>query len=273
MPNRPPLPTRLLRAEDAGARALAQRAGAHGVYVTNALAAGEAQGFVQRRGDEDAVLAWFGARGNLVLIGPDDLSSLELEAVLTEIQLTRRSWRIAMGPRRIVEGLALRATAPPLVLRDQVYYGGSADTAADDRVRDDVRAAVRADRDRLVQATLQLNASDLHIPPAQVDRRWLRDTIDERIRECTTRVIGAPGAVACKLDLGSQGPGGTVLEGVFTFADRRGEGLATGLVATCLRDAADFACLHVGVHNAPARAAYERAGMQEFDRCRLLLLA
>jgi predicted GNAT family acetyltransferase len=31
-------------------------------------------------------------------------------------------------------------------------------------------------------------------------------------------------------------------------------------------------CLHVGQHNRPARAAYERAGMHEAGRCRLLLL-
>ena len=139
-------------------------------------------------------------------------------------------------------------------------------------MRTDVRHAERADRDRLVQATLLLNASDLHILPAQVDRRWLRDTIDERIAESTTRVIGPVGSVQSKLDLGSQGPGGTVVEGVFTFPDQRGRGLAAGLVATQLVEAPAATCLHVGVHNAPARKAYARAGMSEAGQCHLLLL-
>ena len=47
-----------------------------------------------------------------------------------------------------------------------------------------------------------------------------------------TRVIEVSGRVLCKLDLGSHGPGGLVVEGVFTFPEARGRGLATGLVAT-----------------------------------------
>ncbi|MBL9079044.1 MAG: GNAT family N-acetyltransferase [Planctomycetes bacterium] len=272
MSDRPPFTERPLHADDDGAATLAARAGPHGVYVTNALAAGDAAGFVLARGGEDAVLGWFGVRGNLVLIGPDTLGPAEVERVADQVQRTRRPWRIAMGPRAIVEALLLRTSGAPLVLRDQVYYAGSSATAAADQVRNDVRPAQRADRDRLVQATLQLNASDLNIPPASVDRRWLRDAIDERIAEGTTRVVGPVGGVTCKLDIGSDGPGGTVLEGVFTFADQRGRGLATGLVATCLAAAPASVCLHVGLHNTPARAAYERAGMQEVARCRLLLL-
>jgi GNAT superfamily N-acetyltransferase len=139
-------------------------------------------------------------------------------------------------------------------------------------VRDDVRVAQRVDRDRLVQATLALNASDLNVDPARVDRRWLRDTIDERIASATTRGIGPPGGLLCKLDFGSDGPGGCVIEGVFTFPEHRGKGLATGLVATCLHQAGGRMCLHVGKHNRPARAAYEAAGMVESGNCRLLLL-
>jgi predicted GNAT family acetyltransferase len=139
-------------------------------------------------------------------------------------------------------------------------------------VRDDVRTAQRADRDRLVQATLALNASDLNVDPMRVDRRWLRDTIDERIAEGSTHVIGPAGGVRCKLDIGSDGPGGSVIEGVFTFPAERGKGLATGLVATCLRTLRGRVCLHVGKHNRTARAAYEAAGMREVGACRLLLL-
>ena len=139
-------------------------------------------------------------------------------------------------------------------------------------MRADVRAAQRGDRDRLVQATLLLNASDLNIDPARVDRRWLRDTIDERIADGTTRVLGPVGAPGCKLDIGSDGPGGAVIEGVFTFPEVRGQGLAAALVASCLAAATGVVSLHVGQHNRPARSAYERSGMHEQGRCRLLLL-
>lgn len=272
MPNRSSFTIRALVADDAEAESMAQRAGAHGVYVTNAIATGECDGFVCSRNGRDPVLSWFGARGNVVLIGPEELEPAAIAAVTDEILLQRRPWRIVMGPRPLVEALRARTAAKPLVLRDQVYYRGSAETAARELVRADVRAAERADRDRLVQATLLLNASDLHIPPSQVDRRWLRDTIDERIADGTTRVLGPLGSLHCKLDLGSRGPGGTVIEGVFTFPDQRGRGLAAALVATQLAAAPGPTCLHVGVHNAPARAAYARAGMTEVGRCHLLLL-
>ncbi len=54
--------------DDDGAHALATRAGAHGVYVRNALAAAEGDGFVVARGGKDAGLVWLGPRGNLVIV-------------------------------------------------------------------------------------------------------------------------------------------------------------------------------------------------------------
>ena len=96
--------------------------------------------------------------------------------------------------------------------------------------------------------------------------------IDERIADGSTRVLGPIGGLWCKLDYGSDGPAGAVLEGVFTFPDRRGRGLASQLVATCMHQATAPVSLHVAEHNRPARASYARAGMQEVGSCRLLLL-
>ncbi|MFY9343505.1 MAG: GNAT family N-acetyltransferase, partial [Planctomycetota bacterium] len=153
-----------------------------------------------------------------------------------------------------------------------VYYSGSAATAAGERPPAGMRKAERADRDRLVAATLALNQADLNLDPARVDRRWLRDTIDERIANGTTRVLGPLGGPICKLDVGSDGPGGQVVEGVFTFPEHRGQGLAQALLASVLAAARGEVCLHVGKHNVPARRAYERAGMREVGGCRLLLM-
>lgn len=261
-----------LLSDDEGARALADAAGPHGLYVTNALALGEGEGFVMGRAGADEVLVWVGPRGNLVAIADDAAAADLAQRVVDEIGRRRRPWRIAMGPAALVDCLRDRLPMTPLACREQVYYTGGAATAAREHARDDVRVAERADRDRLVQATLQLNASDLNVDPARVDRRWLRDTIDERIGNGTTRVIGPPGGVRSKLDFGSEGPGGCVIEGVFTFPEERGKGLATGLVATCLLAATQRMCLHVGKHNRPARRAYEAAGMHEAGSCRLLLL-
>jgi GNAT superfamily N-acetyltransferase len=272
MPRNLPFTTRPLRACDPVAEVMAIEAGPHGVYVRNALAQGEGEGVLCLRDDVVRVVCWFGPRGNLVVIAPEVLTPAEANAVVDAITVERRPWRIAMGPTAVVDELRARVAGKPLLLRDQSYYAGTAADADAALAATGVRAAERSDRDRLVQATLLLNQSDLNIDPAQVDRRWLRDTIDERTAEGTTRVLGPIGSPACKLDFGSDGPGGRVFEGVFTFPEHRGKGLATGLVAACLLQAPGNVCLHVGRHNTPARAAYERAGLQEVGSCRLLLL-
>ncbi len=271
MPRSPSLSVRDLIHDDPAVLALAQAAGAHGVYVHNALAAGEGEGFVVLQRGEVRGVCWFGVRGNLVVIAPPELHA---GLLADRVAISGRPWRIAMGPVAVIEALGDRCGREPLLHRDQVYYECAPQDATPELVREDVRAAERGDRDRLMQATLLLNHSDLNIDPARVDRRWLRDSIDERVGDGTTRVLGPVGSVDCKLDFGSRGPGGLVIEGVFTFPPSRGQGLAASLVATCIAKAKhQRVCLHVGLHNSPARAAYERAGMVEVDRCRLLLLA
>lgn len=264
--------TRDLLFDDAEAQAVAVAAGPHGVYVQNALAAGEGDGCVVEEGDVCAGLVWFGPRGNVVVVAGTEPPAGVARALATAVGEHGRPWRIVMGPAAVVDALRDRLASAPLAFRDQVYYTGDAATAAREHTRDDVRVARREDRDRLVQATLLLNASDLNVDPARVDRRWLRDSIDERIVTGTTRVIGPLGGPMCKLDFGSNGPGGLVIEGVFTFPEHRGRGLAAGLVATCLAQAPGEVSLHVGKHNRPARCAYERAGMTAAGGCRLLLI-
>ena len=85
-------------------------------------------------------------------------------------------------------------------------------------------------------------------------------------------MIGAPGDLTCKLDIGSRGPYGVVVEGVYTFPEVRGRGLASGLVATvAARADAPLVCLHVAADNLPAVRAYRSAGMAELGDCHLLL--
>jgi GNAT superfamily N-acetyltransferase len=265
------LVTRDLAPDDPEAAALVGAAGAHGVYVHNALAAGEGTAFVALRGGHAAGLCWAGPRGNLIVVA----AAAEAEALAVRLvdELVRRNWpwRIAMGPEAVLARLRDRLARPPLCYRDQVYYRGVAATAARDADLADVRPAQRADRDRLAQATLALNHADLNVDPARVDRRWLRDSVDERIAAGDTLVLGPPGAFWCKLDHGSHGPAGVVIEGVFTFPEHRGQGFATKLVAASLAQREQPSILHVGRHNLPARAAYEAAGMVEAGACKLLL--
>lgn len=256
-------------------------AGAHGVYVRNALAepggddGDDLLGFFDGEGVMQS-LAWFGARGNLVVVSRDpERPEPEPEDCARAVFGHGAQWRIALGPRPILDALRRRDGRTALVDRQQVYYAFAAsDGIAADRLRDDVRLAQRADVRALVRAALDLNESDLHVPAWRVHRGWLRDSVRRRVREQRTWVIGPPGEPVCKLDIGSRGAAGVVIEGVHTALDARGRGLASGLVASVaqrLLPETETVCLHVAAENRPARRAYEAAGMQAAGECRLLL--
>lgn len=250
---------------------MALAAGAAGVYVANALVQGDGETLGVFGADALLGLCWFGPRGNLLVLEQTAVDPQQLAAV---IQRARWPWRIGLGPPAVLQALAALCAGTPLVQRRQVWYGCRPAQASVGFVRTEVRLPDERDRDALMRATLQLNEVDLRVDPRRVDRRWLRDTIDARIRDGTCRVLDADGQIGCKLDLGSQGPAGTMIEGVFTFPAARGLGLATSLVATATALAlTPFVCLHVAADNKVARAVYERAGMRELATCELLLLA
>lgn len=266
-----PFAARMLDPHDgAEADRIAAAAGAHGVYVRNALRDGTGETLALYGTDALLGLCWFGPRGNLIVLQVEDLDG---DAVADAIGGTRLPWRIALGPAACVDALLDRVRTRPLVHRDQCYYAALPTDAPRRLLRDDVRPPVRADLPALVAAALALNESDLRVDPRRVDRAWLRETVSQRIAEGSTRVIAAGGRLLSKLDFGSSGPGGSVLEGVFTFPEARGRGLCAGLVATVIAESRHVpVCLHVAADNAPARAAYAAAGMRETGRCRLLLL-
>lgn len=256
--------------------ALARASGLHGVYVANHLAGHDRDGaelLVLHGRDEPLGLCLFGARGNLVILERTPLDGTQVAHVVRDALW---SWRIVLGPRETVRALARLEPQPPLVLRRQIYMSMRPEAAPARLVRSDVRPALDADRDALIAASLELNRTDLNVDPRRVHRSWLRDTVQRRIDDGTTRVIGAPGDLECKLDLGSDGPLGLVVEGVFTRADLRGRGLAASLVATIaarVRGRSPLVCLHVAESNASAHRAYRRAGMSEGDECELMLRA
>ncbi|MEY2980644.1 MAG: hypothetical protein RL562_871 [Planctomycetota bacterium] len=260
------------------ARSLAARAGAHGVYVGNSLAAGE--GFAELvglRGPEGdlRVLGWFGERGNLVVVA-DETHADGTDELLAYLHSRRATWRICLGPDAVVRALASAGTGQALVDRTQVYYRAVSARVPRPASNAEVRLAVRADVPALVEASLDLHATDLLVPAWRVHRGWLRDSVRARVRAGHTFVIGPVGAPLSKLDLGSSGSSGVVLEGVHTVETARGRGLASrlvGAVAARLVDAVPTVCLHVDQDNVAARRAYARAGMDPVGTCRLLLRA
>jgi len=259
--------------------ALARRAGAHGVYVGNDIFADGRPATLAARGlglhgrTPCVGLAWFGARGNLVLLADDP--PLPPDAVADAVVRSGREWRIALGPEPVLAEIRKRLREPPILVRRQIYY--VADPEAVYAVEPDarVRPAAEPDLEALVAASLELNRSDLHLDPARVSRRWLRHALRERMRNATAWVLGPPGAPVAKLDVGSEGPLGAVIEGVFTVPEQRGRGHARALVHAAVRRQLEagrpLVCLHVADANHPARSCYANAGMRPAVAVGLLL--
>ena len=210
------------------ALAFARGAGVHGVYAANILHAHprlgpEAQFITFRVINVLIGLAYFGPRGNLLVLeaGP---GAVDPEAAAAAILAIRNPWRIALAPEPIVAELLLQGRIKTLVNREQVYYEVVAATLAPLVLCEggSVRRAEKKDLEPLMQAALQLNQSDLLVDPWRVDRDWLKKSTKARIRKRATYVIGAVGAPRTKLDLGSVGPAGVVIEGVYTWPEFRG---------------------------------------------------
>lgn len=259
---------------------LAAAQGPHGVYLGNDVAADARGELLSARGlalygrDRVLGLAWFGVRGNLVIVLADD-ARLDTSRVAVAIVRSQLDWRIALGPRPLIEALAAMQSAAPLVVREQVYYVADRALVEACPVSPEVRAPERTDVEALVGASLELNRVDLKLDPSRVSRRWLRDSTRDRVRDGTSLVLGPRGTPWAKLDVGSEGPYGAVVEGVFTVPAQRGRGYAAQLVHAAARAALargrPCVCLHVAADNAPARHSYERAGLRAARSVGLLL--
>ncbi|MGE0144112.1 MAG: GNAT family N-acetyltransferase [Planctomycetota bacterium] len=251
----------------------ALRVGPAGIYVANALLCREdgTEDLFVHTATDGAVgaLTWVGSRGNLVALS----QHTELSAALgSEIAAMPLGWRIAIADGPFLAALLASESRPPLVCREQVYY--RADPSTVGRTAPECRLAEPADSDALCEAALALNESDLCIPRDRVHRGWLRRTVRRRVRDGRTYVVGPLGAPRCKLDVGSRGPAGIVLEGVFTDPAWRSRGLASTLVRSVIAALAHDGLpivLHVAESNVAARAAYARAGMQPVDHVGILL--
>ncbi len=283
MAHYPTITARRLKPSDVPAASqLALEVGVHGVYIRNVLAArprlGAKAEMLAFEGDGGMLgLAHCGPRGNLLVLERRP-GALDPAAAATAIMDARFAWRIVLAPPAVVPELVAIGRLRTLVDRRQIYCRVTTPELIAEVARSSgehsVRTAEKKDLLALMQAALDLNQADLHIDPWCVDRDWLKRSTRARIRKRMTFVIGPVGEPMCKLDLGSKGPAGVVIEGVYTWPDLRGRGLATTLVAAVAKEVlADFpqVCLHVAESNAPARRSYEKCGMAEVDACQLML--
>lgn len=218
-------------------------------------------------------VAFFGGTRVLV-IGPGPRESV---VALRKLALTEeRGFRILIGPREPAAALldTLRAKVRVELDRSQPFLQID-DPARLGEIDERPRPATRADLAWLMDASLYLNEEDLGIPARTVDKKLLERRLEQRLRDRSTWVIDLEGRPACKLEVGSAGPAGALIEGVYTQPERRGRGLARHLVAAVskrlLREFPRVG-LHVGRNNTPALRAYLAAGFTEVEDLELALI-
>lgn len=216
--------------------------------------------------------AFFGRDRNLAV------SELEPELrplLAEEVLRRRRGLAVAVSPRPEVEALVagLAGSARPLLHRVQTLYA----IRRGDRLGEPAPELERpgaADLPRLAEAALGLAREDLGIPAERMDRMALRRTAARRLERGRSFVLRVGGVLAFKIEVALATPEAALVEGVYTFPEFRGAGLAargTAALLARLLELHPLVVLHVGRENRPARSAYERAGMSRAGELGLAL--
>ncbi len=211
------------------------------------------------------LLAWFDRGGALVLSAGDPESVKPLRRLCLD---GYRGLRVLIGSggpvRRLTELLGNKVRKP--LFRSQPFLLVDSKDALGPTC--EVRPAKEADLAWLLDANLRLNDEDLGVDPARVDPIMLEARIRERLERGYTWVHDEGREPVSKLDIGSCGSYGALIEGVFTENRVRGQGHAARLVAAVSAGLlADYprVGLHVGRDNESAVRAYKTAGFHEVE--------
>jgi len=206
-----------------------------------------------------------------VALGPGDPAAVD---ALVDVCLhEERGFRILIGPDAMTARLtrALDRHVRFEMNRAQPFLAA---TDAERLAREPAaRLATGDDVVWIMEADLRLNEEDLGISARRIDRRALDRRVRQRIRDRRTWVLDCAGGPACKLNVGTSGPAGALIEGVFTEPDFRGRGLARGLVGEVTRGLlSTHSCvgLHTARTNLAALRSYLRAGFTEVAELRLV---
>jgi uncharacterized protein len=245
-------------------------------YLLDALDRGDHRRFVVVGGTQPLAVAHLGLTGTVVPAG--DPSAAEQLAP----HLERSRWRILIGDEHIARALLEHSTGAwwrrRPAERIQRFMTADPDTTpADVEPVAGFRRGWRPDVDVLADFACELHVEDRMGPPlVGAARQGVRHRMAESVERGMTWVVQRGGRPVGKVDLSLHSmTRGAQIAGVYVDREHRGQGIATGMIATLTAHLHQMGLpvvsLHVRDDNAAAITAYRRAGFVERGRWILAL--
>jgi len=238
----------------------------HNQVLLDALDRGDGQRFMVWPDDRPRAVLFMSASGTLVPAG--DPAAGPAFAVAAE----RAGWRVMVGDGPICEALL---DAYPRGLfrrrpsgREQRFLATSG-PPPEVPAPDGFRRATYEDVPVLTEYACALHVEDLMGPPlSRSTRPAVRARMADGVAQGLTYVVERHGTVVAKYDLSLHNRRrGAQIAGVYVHPDYRGQGISAAAVAAVVRDVLaeglPGVTLHVRADNAPAIAAYRRAGLTD----------
>lgn len=193
--------------------------------------------------------------------------------VLANEMLRHAQWGSVVGPDPpcgdIVEAIRGREVMRVDRVQDFFFVRRGETLGPSER---DLCPAVPADVPALVPLIHAYRIEDGLARPTDTATAWIRDHTEERIEAGHLFVVKAAARIVFVGAFNFHGPRGTGLGGIYTVPAARGRGLAARATAAMCRVAfaeSPVVTLHVNPRNAPAHAAYRRAGLRPAGQFRL----
>jgi len=237
-------------------------------FLLDALDRGERERFVVWPAEDPVALLYAGPTGTLVPAGAAAAAAPLAEAA------ERLGWRVLVGDAAL--GWALLEASPRGIFRrrttarEQRFMAvRAADVDVDAPDDPGLRLARPDELDVLVDFACRLHVEDRMGPPiARSARSAVRSRMLESVTREATFVVERGGRVVGKADVSLRSrTRGAQVAGVFVAEPARGQGLAGtlvgGVIRRLAREGSPAVSLHVRTDNAPAIAAYRRAGMAD----------
>ena len=236
-------------------------------YLLDALDRGEHSRFVVWPDDAPVAVLYFGPSGMLVPAGDPAAAPALADAA------NPTGWRILLGDIEISQAVLNLATRSlfrrRMSAREQRLMIATTSSVPGGDPPDRFRLARASDLERLTDFACQLHVEDqMGTPILRTGRGAVRARVAESIAQGATWVVDRGGIPIAKIDLSMRSwRRGVQLAGVFVEPQWRDRGIGGSAVRALIRELLQsgfpMVSLHVRADNAPAIAAYRRAGLKD----------